>query len=119
MIAVLYKLEYASNAGYNDPACTSMPCGWNVSTKKDVQAGKNMDITIRKDKKTNTRTGPPGIISEWKSIDIISEWKSFDISSNRPPMEFKGMPPMTSLCSGSNEYAKSMTSLQAWAKCGR
>jgi hypothetical protein len=70
MIAVLYKFQYASNAGYNDPACTSMPCGWNVSAKKDVQAGKIMDMTIRKDKKTNKRTGPPGIISElWKEFD--------------------------------------------------
>jgi hypothetical protein len=33
-----------------------------------------------------------------------------NFSSNRPPMEFKGMPPMTSRSSGSNEYAKSMTS---------
>jgi redox-regulated HSP33 family molecular chaperone len=27
-----------------------------------------------------------------------------------PSLEFIGMPPMTSRCSGSNEYAKSMTS---------
>ncbi|CAB3983490.1 Chromatin modification-related png2 [Paramuricea clavata] len=41
-----------------------------MSTKKDVQAGKIMDMTIRIDKKTNKRTGAPGIISElWKEFD--------------------------------------------------
>ena len=50
MIAVLYKMEYASRAGYNNPACTSVPCGWNVSTRKDIQAKKIIDITIRKEK---------------------------------------------------------------------
>ncbi|CAC5387151.1 unnamed protein product [Mytilus coruscus] len=37
VIAVLYKIEFATNMGYNDPSCTSVPCGWNTSTKKNVQ----------------------------------------------------------------------------------
>ena len=70
MIAVLYKLEYASKACYNDPACTSTPCGWNTSTRKDVQPGRIMEMTIRKDKKTKDTTKQPGI--------ILDSWKQFD-----------------------------------------
>ena len=35
-IALMYKLEYANTHGYIDVACTSVPCQWNNSTKKDI-----------------------------------------------------------------------------------
>ena len=35
-IALMYKLEYANTHGYIDVACTSVPCQWNKSTKKDI-----------------------------------------------------------------------------------
>jgi hypothetical protein len=61
-----------------------------------------------------------------KHIDSICSKVGAGISCNEtrvvidPYMETKGMPPMTSCCSGSNEYAKYMTSLgQAWAKRDR
>jgi hypothetical protein len=38
VIAVLYKVEYGTNMGYNDPACTSIPCGCNTSTKTKCPA---------------------------------------------------------------------------------
>ena len=44
IIASLYKMEYAFTLGHTDPSCTSVPCGWNVSTRRDVQPGKIMDM---------------------------------------------------------------------------
>jgi len=48
VIAVLYKVEYATHMGYNDPACTSIPCGWNTSTTKNAQHYLN----LRKDNRS-------------------------------------------------------------------
>ena len=36
VIATLYKLEYAVSNLFTDPACTSMPCGWNKGRRKSV-----------------------------------------------------------------------------------
>lgn len=72
IIATLYKLEYACAQGYNDPSCTSLPCGWNKSTKKDIAPSKIMELMIRKDKRTRdeAKGDNPGIISEsWKQFD--------------------------------------------------
>lgn len=52
VIAVLYKVNYAHQNGYISPACTSMPQGWNIGTKKEVEPCKISDLTPRKDKKT-------------------------------------------------------------------
>ena len=49
VIAVLYKLEYVNNLGYNNPSCTSIPCGWNSSTRKDVQPCCVSAMNPRKD----------------------------------------------------------------------
>jgi hypothetical protein len=49
VIAVLYKVEYGTNMGYNDPACTSIPCGWNTSTTKKVQLCRLSNLNLRKD----------------------------------------------------------------------
>ena len=52
VIATLYKLEYAVSNLFTDPACTSMPCGWNKGTRKSVAAARILDLGIRKDKRT-------------------------------------------------------------------
>ena len=49
VIAVLYKVEYGTNMEYNDPACTSNPCGWNTSTTKNVQPCQLSNFNLRKD----------------------------------------------------------------------
>ena len=50
VIAVLYmNMEYGTNMGYNDPACTSMPCGCNTSTTKNVQTCRLSNLNLRKD----------------------------------------------------------------------
>ncbi len=48
-IAVMYKIEYGVfRKGYLDPACTSVPCVWNQSTKKEIEPKMIKDINIRK-----------------------------------------------------------------------
>ena len=37
VIAALYKIEYASTHGFTNPACTSIPCARNTSTKREVK----------------------------------------------------------------------------------
>jgi hypothetical protein len=49
VIAVLYKVEYGTNMEYNDPACTSIPCGRNTSTTKNVQPCRLSNLNLRKD----------------------------------------------------------------------
>ena len=49
VIAVLYKVEYGTNMGYNDPACTSIPCGCTTSTTKNVQPCRLSNLNLRKD----------------------------------------------------------------------
>ncbi|VDI60598.1 Hypothetical predicted protein [Mytilus galloprovincialis] len=52
VIAVLYKLEYATTMGYNNLACTSQPCGWNSSTKKDVKPCRLSELSLRCDNRS-------------------------------------------------------------------
>ena len=75
VIAVLYKVEYAVAMGFTQPACTSIPCEWNKSTKKIVKPSKILDMNIRKDARSHDIPGqvtakPGGIISDaLKSFD--------------------------------------------------
>lgn len=48
VIAVLYKVEYANTHGYCSPVCTSIPCGWNKSTKTVITPKRIKDIVVRK-----------------------------------------------------------------------
>ena len=41
VIAVLYKVEYANTNNFFSPACASIPCGWNKSTKKNHRTKKD------------------------------------------------------------------------------
>lgn len=56
VIAVLYKVNFAHQNGYISPACTSMPQGWNIGTKKEVEPSKICHLIFRKDKKTKEDT---------------------------------------------------------------
>ena len=47
IIATLYKVEYANSNNFCSPSCTSMPCGWNQSTK-NVTEPKISEIVVRK-----------------------------------------------------------------------
>jgi hypothetical protein len=49
VIAVLFKVEHGTNMGYNDPACTSIPCGRNTSTTNNVQPCRLSNLNLRKD----------------------------------------------------------------------
>lgn len=49
VVAAMYKVEYATTMGYTDPACTSIPCSWNKSTRKNVQPSRIADMNIRQD----------------------------------------------------------------------
>ena len=70
MIAMLYKVEYAVTHGFTNPASTSVPWGWNVSTRRDIEPGKIIDMHVRKDKRSNDRAEDKGIITEgWKEFD--------------------------------------------------
>ena len=55
IIATLYKLEYATLHNLRDPACTSVACSWNASTRKDVCAKRITDINIRKKSRSGAK----------------------------------------------------------------
>ena len=91
IIALLYMVNFAVQSGYTDPACTSVPCGWNHSTCKDMQPGKVIEMDIRKDKASrNGNDDARGIIKDaWRVFDPRKEGqreisKAF-IRSRLPP----------------------------------
>ena len=51
-IAVLYKVEHANIMGYNDPACTDMPCSWNHSKIAHVTGCRFEDVLVKKTSRT-------------------------------------------------------------------
>ena len=48
VIATLYKIDCALRQGYLDPLCTSVPCSWNKSSKREVKAKQIKEIVVRK-----------------------------------------------------------------------
>lgn len=83
MIALLYKVNYAVQCGYNNLACTSVPCGWNRSTRKEVVPCKIMDLNLRRDKASKPQGDTVGIISKaWKNFDPRKEGQQ-DISEQK------------------------------------
>ena len=48
VVAILYKIEFANSKGMINPACTDVACSWNVSTQRDVQFKRIIDVEIRK-----------------------------------------------------------------------
>ncbi|XP_071177650.1 uncharacterized protein [Mytilus edulis] len=75
VIAVLYKIEFATNMGYNDPSCTSVPCGWNTSTKKNdlqwtMQNLKKMNEIV-KNKITKTTPLVAKVLGKTSNIDHV------------------------------------------------
>ena len=55
IIATLYKIEYANSNSFCSPSCTSMPCGWNQSTKKVIEPKRISEILVWK--KIRTKLG--------------------------------------------------------------
>ncbi|XP_022777649.1 uncharacterized protein LOC111319083, partial [Stylophora pistillata] len=51
ILAVLYKINFAYKKGYSNPACTSLPEGWNRGTHKQVEPRRICDLLIRNDSK--------------------------------------------------------------------
>ena len=51
ILAVLYKITFAHKQGYSNPACTSLPQGWNKGTHKQVEPKRICDLFIRNDSK--------------------------------------------------------------------
>ena len=49
IIALLYKVEYATLMGYNDPSCTSMACAWNQGSQKPITPRKVCDMDLWQD----------------------------------------------------------------------
>ena len=83
MISVLYKVDYAVQNGYNNPACTSIPCGWNQSTHKDVEPSKIIDLNLRRDKASKAQAGSEGLINKARlNFDPRKEGQR-DISEQR------------------------------------
>ena len=91
MIAVLYKVDYAVQNGYNNPACTSIPCGWNQSTRKDVEPSKIIDLNLRRDKASKSQADSQGLINEaWLNFDPRKEGQR-DISEQRKKSFLEGL----------------------------
>ena len=91
MIAVLHKVDYAVQNGYNNPACTSIPCGWNQSTRKDVEPSKIIDLNLRRDKASKAQADSEGLINEaWLNFDPRKECQR-DISEQRKKSFLEGL----------------------------
>lgn len=54
IIALLYKVEYASIMGFTDPACTSISCSWNKSSQNPITPMRVADMNIRQDNRMAT-----------------------------------------------------------------
>lgn len=53
-----------------------VPCGWNVSTRRDVQPGKITEMRIRKEKRTTGNEENEGIIiDQWRHFYPRKEWE--------------------------------------------
>lgn len=61
IIALMYKLNFAYKKGYVNPACTSVPEGWNKGTRKEVTPKRVSELFIRNDssQKTQQRNRAP------------------------------------------------------------
>ena len=91
MIAVLHKVDYAVQNEYNNPACTSIPCGWNQSTRKDVEPSKIIDLNLRRDKASKAQADSEGLINEaWLNFDPRKEGQR-DISEQRKKSFLEGL----------------------------
>ena len=69
--------------GYNNPARTSIPCGWNQSTRKDVEPSKIIDLNLTRDKASKAQEGNEGLINKARlNFDPRKEGQR-DISEQR------------------------------------
>ena len=62
VIALLYKVEYANANNFCSPACTSIPCDWNKSTKKIVEPKRISEIAVQKKMRSSMGDKPKDTI---------------------------------------------------------
>ncbi len=67
-IAVFYKVEHANVMGYNDPACTDMPCRWNHSKLAHVTGCRFEDVLIKKSVRTKVPASGSGEVERQRSL---------------------------------------------------
>ena len=56
IVAALYKINFANENGWTDPACTDELCKWNTSAKPMIKPMKIKDMDIREHNKENEVT---------------------------------------------------------------
>ena len=78
VIATLYKMEYANTHGYCSPACTSVPCGWNKSTKRSIEPRMITDIVVRKKIRSQMGENPEDMESTNREETRMIELNKFD-----------------------------------------
>ena len=76
IIATLYKVEYANSNSFCSPSCTSMPCGWNQSTKKIIEPKRIYEIVAGK--KIRTKLGGNSITEINREENRMIELNKFD-----------------------------------------
>ena len=74
VIATLYKIEYATTHGYNDPACTSIPCKWNQSTKKEVIPRRITEMVVRKKTRTKINEMENEMVQEERRLEALQKF---------------------------------------------
>ena len=62
VITMLYKVEYANANDFCSPACTSIPCGWNKSTKKIIEPKGISEIAVQKKMRSSMGDKPKDTI---------------------------------------------------------
>ena len=60
--AVLYKVEYGNANNFSSPACTSIPCDWNKSTKEIIEPKRISEIAVRKKMRSSMGDKPKDTI---------------------------------------------------------
>ena len=62
VIALLYKVEYVNANNLCSPACISIPCGWNKSTKKIIETKRISEIAARRKMRSSRGDNPKDTI---------------------------------------------------------
>ena len=80
VIVVLYKVEYANTNNFFSPACTSIPCGWNKSTRKIIELKRISEIAVRKKMRSSMGDKPKDTIPRGEKR--MQELNLFDPRTN-------------------------------------
>ena len=80
VITVLHKVEYANANNFCSPACTSIPCDWNKSTKKIVEPKRISEIAVQKKMRSSMGDKPKDTIPRGEKR--MQELNLFDPRTN-------------------------------------